>query len=190
MIKLFEVLSQEKEYILTQQKLVNNWSFNITVSVYSLTLCQRTPWVLEKVTTEGTAYKRTSLKPRERKYSQTPLNTDTSLLRTVCFVPGERKSLDFISLNTVNTDTLLIWTNLWPPQCPISWRMGIYLDVRYLDVWVYLVFLNVFILIETICPKSWAKQYATERKKFTSGWHSSLSQKQGRLRGRDFLSSK
>ena len=96
MVKLFEVLSQEKEYILTQQKLVNNWSFNITVSVYSLTLCQRTPWVPEKVTTEGTAHKRTSLKPRERKYSQTPLNTDTSLLRTVCFVPGERKSLDFI----------------------------------------------------------------------------------------------
>ena len=25
-----------------------------------------------------------------------PLNTDTSLLRTVCFVPGERKSLHFL----------------------------------------------------------------------------------------------
>ena len=100
-IKLFDVLSQEKEYILTQQTLVNNWSCNISVSVYSLTLCQRTPWVPESVTAEGTAYKRTSLKPRERKCSQTPLyghplNTDTSLLRTVCFVPGERGPLHFL----------------------------------------------------------------------------------------------
>ena len=35
------------------------------------------------------------------KYSETPLyghslNTDTSLLRTVCFVPGERKPLHFL----------------------------------------------------------------------------------------------
>ena len=28
-------------------------------------------------------------------YSQTPLNTDTPVLQTVCFVPGERKNLNF-----------------------------------------------------------------------------------------------
>ena len=29
-------------------------------------------------------------------YSQTPLNTDTLLLRTVCFVPGEKNPLHFL----------------------------------------------------------------------------------------------
>ena len=49
-----------------------------------------------------------------------PLNMDTSLLRTVCFLPGEKKALTF-SLNLtrllyghpVNTDTFLQL-----PQCP------------------------------------------------------------------------
>ena len=33
-------------------------------------------------------------------YSQTPLNTDTSLLRTVCFIPGEKKPLYFLEIPT------------------------------------------------------------------------------------------
>ena len=38
----------------------------------------------------------------EREYSQSPfylhpLNTDTSLLSTVCFAPEQRKPLDFLS---------------------------------------------------------------------------------------------
>ena len=45
-------------------------------------------------------------------YSQTPffghlLNKDTSLLQTVCFVPGERQPLSYIfsKFNPVNMDT-------------------------------------------------------------------------------------
>ena len=34
-----------------------------------------------------------------------PYFTDTSLLRTVCCVPGERKPLHFPKLNALNTDT-------------------------------------------------------------------------------------
>ena len=34
---------------------------------------------------------------------------DTSLLRTVCFVPGERQLLHFLYIQPVNIDTLLIW---------------------------------------------------------------------------------
>ena len=37
-----------------------------------------------------------------------PLNTDTSLLRTVCCVPGERKPLLFSKFNPLNTDNSLI----------------------------------------------------------------------------------
>ena len=45
-----------------------------------------------------------------QKHSQTPLyghplNMDTSLLRTVCFVPGERRSLHFLNYGQpVNKD--------------------------------------------------------------------------------------
>ena len=38
-------------------------------------------------------------------YSQTLLNTDTSLLRRVCFAPGERKTFFFSSFNPLDTDT-------------------------------------------------------------------------------------
>ena len=46
-------------------------------------------------------------------YSQTPLrghplNMDTLLLRTVCFVPGERQPLRFSKFNPLNTDSPLI----------------------------------------------------------------------------------
>ena len=46
-------------------------------------------------------------------YSETPhyrhlLNTNTSLLRTVCFVPGERNPYIFPKFNPLNTDTPLI----------------------------------------------------------------------------------
>ena len=48
-------------------------------------------------------------------YSQTlfyghPLNTDTSLLWTVCFVPGEKTPYIFSKFNPLNTDTSLIRT--------------------------------------------------------------------------------
>jgi len=123
-VKLFDVLSQEKEYILIQQTLVNNWSCNISVSVYSLTLCRRTPWVPERVIAESTAYKRTSLKPRERKYSQIPLykhplNRDTSLSQFALSL-GEKSPYISSKLNPLNTDTLLIWTILWPLSVRIN----------------------------------------------------------------------
>ena len=38
-------------------------------------------------------------------HSQTLLNTDTSLLRRVCFAPGKRKPFFFSSFNPLNTDT-------------------------------------------------------------------------------------
>ena len=43
-----------------------------------------------------------------------PLNTDTPLLWTGCFVPGEGESAYiFTKFNSLNTDTPLIWT----PHC-------------------------------------------------------------------------
>ena len=45
-----------------------------------------------------------------------PLNTDTSLLWTVCFVPGERKPLHFLQI--INKDTPLIRTLSIAPLCP------------------------------------------------------------------------
>ena len=58
------------------------------------------------------------------------LNTDTSLLRTVCFVPGERKPLHvhflLMVLFVLNTDTSLLQTHSWPPQCLYSNGVWLY----------------------------------------------------------------
>ena len=48
-------------------------------------------------------------------YSQTPLNTGTSLLQTVCFVPRERKPLHFLYPTRAQHGHFLR-----PPQCSYS----------------------------------------------------------------------
>ena len=57
-------------------------------------------------------------------YSQTlfyghPLNTDTSLLWTVCFVPGEKTPYIFSKFNPLNTDTSLLWTISTDPSMSV-----------------------------------------------------------------------
>ena len=48
----------------------------------------------------------------ETSYSRTPQNMDTSLLRTVCFVPGENPSLHFLYVFKIGLDrTILILTS-------------------------------------------------------------------------------
>ena len=58
-------------------------------------------------------------------YSRTPLyehplNKDTSLSRTVCFVPGEESPYIFSSFNSHNTDTILILTLSMAPLVSIG----------------------------------------------------------------------
>ena len=61
------------------------------------------------------------------KYSQIPLlghplNTNTSLLETVCFVPGERKCLHF----SLNSTHLIFYGNfLWPLKCLYWWGLTV-----------------------------------------------------------------
>ena len=65
-----------------------------------------------------------------RKYNQTllyghPLNMDTSLLRTVCFVSGEGESAYiFTKFNPLNMDTPLIWTPYCYGQVALSLEKG------------------------------------------------------------------
>ena len=76
--------------------------------------------------------------PFQTKYSQTdPLNTNTLLLGTVCFVPGESKPshIFFSKFNLLNTDNPLVWTL---SMAPLSVRIDRVWQSAELSIWNYM----------------------------------------------------
>ena len=70
----------------------------------------------------------------QKYYIQTPLyghpiNTDTSLLRTVRFAPGEKNPYILSNFNPLNTDTPSIRT--LSPQCPYQRGLTVHTYILY-----------------------------------------------------------